>query len=45
MSEKSIKVEMDKNGSFSVVLSSISTEVILRLRRSLVLAAIFGQFV
>ena len=35
MSEKSIKVEVDKNGCSYVVLSLVSIEVILRLRRSL----------
>ena len=45
MSEKSIKVEMDKNGCSYLVLSLVSIEVILRLRRCLVLAANFGQFV
>ena len=45
MSEKSVKVEMDKNGFSCVVLSLVSIEVILRLRRCLVLAANFGQFV
>ena len=44
MSEKSIKVEMDKNGCY-VVLSLVSIEVILRLCRRLVLAANSGQFV
>ena len=45
MSEKSIRVEMDKNGCSYVVLSLVSIVAILRLRRSLVLAANFGQFV
>ena len=45
MSEKSIRVEMDKNSCSYVVLSLVSIEVILRLRRCLVLAANFGQFV
>ena len=45
MSEKSIKVEMDKNGCSYVVLSLVSIEVILRLCRRLVLAANSGQFV
>ena len=45
MSEKSSKVEMDKNGFSYVVLSLVSIEVILRLCRCLVLAANFGQFV
>ena len=45
MSEKSIRVEMDKNGCSYVVLSLVSIEVILRLHRCLVLAANFEQFV
>ena len=45
MSEKSIRVEMDKNGCSYVVLSLVSIEVILRPHRCLVLAANFGQFV
>ena len=45
MPEKSIRVEMDKNGCSYIVLSLVSIEVILRLRRCLVLGANFGQFV
>ena len=45
MSEKSIRVEMDKNGRSYVVLSLVSIEVILKLCACLVLAANFGQFV
>ena len=45
MSEKRIRVEMDKNGCSFVVLSLVSIEVTLRLRRCLVPAANFGKFV
>ena len=45
MSEKSIKIEMDKNGFSYVVLSLVSIALILRLRRCLVLAANVGQLV
>ena len=45
MSEKTIGVEVDKNGFSFIVLSLVSIELILRLHRCLVLAANFGQFV